>query len=235
MTTVTALSPARLAEVNANVVEVMGRIAAAARAAGREPSEVTLVAVSKTFSKELVEAAHGAGLRHFGENWVQEAAAKLPQLAALTPRPIWHMVGHLQTNKVKLALELFDLIQSVDSVHLGETIARRAGGRRIPILLEVNVAGEASKQGFRPEDLPSACDRLRAIPQLDLRGLMTVAPAVDHPEAAEPVFRCLRELRDELGLQELSMGMTDDFEVAVREGATILRIGRAIFGPRSYP
>ncbi len=222
-------------DIAANLRTIQARVAHAAAAAGRPADSVTIVAVSKTFPADLVTAAHQAGVRHFGENWVQEAAAKLPQLAALTPRPIWHMVGHLQTNKVKLALELFDLIQSVDSVHLGETIARRAGGRRIPILLEVNVAGEASKQGFRPEDLPSACDRLRAIPQLDLRGLMTVAPAVDHPEAAEPVFRCLRELRDELGLQELSMGMTDDFEVAVREGATILRIGRAIFGPRSYP
>ena len=222
-------------DIAANLRTIQARVAHAAAAAGRPADSVTIVAVSKTFPADLVTAAHQAGVRHFGENWVQEAAAKLPQLAALTPRPIWHMVGHLQTNKVKLALELFDLIQSVDSVHLGETIARRAGGRRIPILLEVNVAGETSKQGFRPEDLPSACDRLRAIPQLDLRGLMTVAPAVDHPEAAEPVFRCLRELRDELGLQELSMGMTDDFEVAVREGATILRIGRAIFGPRSYP
>ncbi len=222
-------------DIAANLRTIQARVAHAAAAAGRPADSVTIVAVSKTFPADLVTAAHQAGVRHFGENWVQEAAAKLPQLAALTPRPVWHMVGHLQTNKVKLALELFDLIQSVDSVHLGETIARRAGGRRIPILLEVNVAGEASKQGFRPEDLPSACDRLRAIPQLDLRGLMTVAPAVDHPEAAEPVFRCLRELRDELGLQELSMGMTDDFEVAVREGATILRIGRAIFGPRSYP
>ena len=222
-------------DIAANLRTIQARVAHAAAAAGRPADSVTIVAVSKTFPADLVTAAHQAGVRHFGENWVQEAAAKLPQLAALTPRPIWHMVGHLQTNKVKLALELFDLIQSVDSVHLGETIARRAGGRCIPILLEVNVAGEASKQGFRPEDLPSACDRLRAIPQLDLRGLMTVAPAVDHPEAAEPVFRCLRELRDELGLQELSMGMTDAFEVAVREGATILRIGRAIFGPRSYP
>lgn len=222
-------------DIAANLRTIQARVAHAAAAAGRPADSVTIVAVSKTFPADLVTAAHQAGVRHFGENWVQEAAAKLPQLAALTPRPIWHMVGHLQTNKVKLALELFDLIQSVDSVHLGETIARRADGRCIPILLEVNVAGEASKQGFRPEDLPSACDRLRAIPQLDLRGLMTVAPAVDHPEAAEPVFRCLRELRDELGLQELSMGMTDDFEVAVREGATILRIGRAIFGPRSYP
>ena len=226
---------ASVQDIAANLRTIQARVAHAAAAAGRPADSVTIVAVSKTFPADLVTAAHQAGVRHFGENWVQEAAAKLPQLAALTPRPIWHMVGHLQTNKVKLALELFDLIQSVDSVHLGETIARRAGGRRIPILLEVNVAGEASKQGFRPEDLPSACDRLRAIPQLDLRGLMTVAPAVDHPEAAEPVFRCLRELRDELGLQELSMGMTDDFEMAVREGATILRIGRAIFGPRSYP
>ena len=222
-------------DIAANLRTIQARVAHAAAAVGRPADSVTIVAVSKTFPADLVTAAHQAGVRHFGENWVQEAAAKLPQLAALTPRPIWHMVGHLQTNKVKLALELFDLIQSVDSVHLGETIARRAGGRRIPILLEVNVAGETSKQGFRPEDLPSACDRLRSIPQLDLRGLMTVAPAVDHPEAAEPVFRCLRELRDVLGLQELSMGMTDDFEVAVREGATILRIGRAIFGPRSYP
>ena len=234
MTTATALSPARLAEINANVGEVMGRIAAAARAAGRDPSEVTLVAVSKTFSKELVEAAHGAGVRHFGENWVQEAAEKLPALTSLTPKPTWHLIGHLQTNKIKAALDLFDVIESIDSVHLAEALARRAGGRTLRLLLEVNVSGEPSKHGFRPEDLPAALHTIRAVPELSVEGMMTVAPETSDPESVRPVFRRLRELRDEHGLRELSMGMSGDYEVAIQEGATMVRIGRAIFGARTY-
>ncbi|MSQ27692.1 MAG: YggS family pyridoxal phosphate-dependent enzyme [Dehalococcoidia bacterium] len=219
-------------QITANVAGVMRRIAHAAERAGRPPDVVTLVAVSKTFSAAHVAAAHQAGLRHFGENWIQEAAGKLPALAGLSPRPVWHMIGHLQTNKVKQALELFDLIESVDSTHLGEAIAHRAGDRSIPVLLEVNVGGEPSKHGFRPAEVATACATLRQLPQLEVRGLMTVAPEVDDPEQARPVFRELRRLRDELGLAELSMGMTGDFEVAIQEGATLVRLGRAIFGAR---
>ncbi|MEK7214326.1 MAG: YggS family pyridoxal phosphate-dependent enzyme [Chloroflexota bacterium] len=226
----TTESPA--GQITANVAGIMRRIAHAAERAGRSPDLVTVVAVSKTFSAAGVAAAHEAGLRHFGENWVQEAADKLPALAGLSPRPVWHMIGHLQTNKVKQALELFDLIESVDSTHLGEAIAHRAGDRTIPVLLEVNVAEEPSKHGFRPSEVAAACATLRQLPQLDVQGLMTVAPEVDDPEQVRPVFRELRRLRDQLGLAGLSMGMTGDFEVAIQEGATLVRLGRAIFGAR---
>lgn len=217
-------------DVAANIATVRSRIQAAARAAGRDPNEVSLVAVAKTFPAELIREAHRAGLRHFGENWVQEAQEKLPALKDLQPRPTWHMVGHLQTNKVKAALDIFDLIESVDSIRLGEAISRRAGDRKVPVLLEVNVAGETTKQGFAPEDLPGALKALRTI--LDVRGLMTVAPEVEDPEQVRPVFRRLRELAQQEGLKELSMGMSEDFEVAIQEGATMVRLGRAIFGYR---
>lgn len=223
---------ASAADIAANVAAVRGRIERAARSAGRDPASVTLVAVSKSFPAAAVSLAHAAGVRHFGENWVQEAAAKLPLLAGLTPRPVWHFVGHLQTNKVRAALDLFDVIESVDSLHLAQAIARRAGGAPVPVLVEVNVAGESSKFGFSPEETPAAVERLRALPGLEVRGLMTVAPETPDPEQVRPVFRRLRQLAQGLGLPELSMGMTNDFEVAVQEGATIVRLGRAVFGPR---
>ena len=210
------------------------QIADACRRAGRSPEAVTIVAVSKGFPPEAVREAFSAGLSQFGENRVQEAQAKLPLLAGLAPQPTWHMVGHLQTNKVKTALSLFDIIQSVDSLHLAQEISRRAPQSvRVPVLLEVNVAGEAAKFGFSPDELPARAAEVRALPGLDVRGLMTVAPLVADAEAARPVFRRLREMGESLGLRELSMGMTDDFAVAVEEGATIVRIGRAIFGERS--
>jgi len=210
------------------------QIADACRRAGRSPEDVTIVAVTKGFPPEAVREGAAAGLSQFGENRVQEAQAKLPMLAGLAPRPTWHMVGHLQTNKVKTALGLFDIIQSVDSLHLAQEIGRRAPQSvRVPVLLEVNVAGEAAKFGFSPDELPARAAEVRALPGLDVRGLMTVAPLVANAEAARPVFRRLREMGESLGLRELSMGMTDDFAVAVEEGATIVRIGRAIFGERS--
>jgi len=141
------------------------------------------------------------------------------------------MVGHLQTNKAKTALELFDIIHSVDSVKLAEVLSHRAE-RRIPILLEVNIGGEESKFGFAEEELAPAIEQISKLPNLEIKGLMTIAPLVEDPEQVRPVFRRLRQLRDSLGLEQLSMGMTDDFEVAIEEGATIVRIGRAIFGPR---
>jgi hypothetical protein len=144
------------------------------------------------------------------------------------------MVGHLQTNKVKTVLGLFDIIQSVDSLHLAQEISRRAPQSvRVPVLLEVNVAGEATKYGFAPDELPAAAGQARALPGLEVRGLMTVAPVAGDPQEARPVFRRLRSLAESLDLRELSMGMSDDFQVAVEEGATIVRVGRAIFGERS--
>ena len=205
------------------------RVERAAERADRSPADVTIVAVSKSFPPEAIEEAAAAGIVHVGENRVQEAAAKFPGLRGLALT--WHLVGHLQTNKAKTALELFDIIHSVDSLHLAETLSHRAQ-RPLPVLLEVNVAGEASKFGFPPGEVAAAAQAVTRLPHLDLRGLMTIAPFVSDPETVRPVFRELRRLRDALGLAELSMGMTDDFEVAIEEGATLVRIGRAIFGER---
>lgn len=219
--------------IEANVRGVGERIAQAAARAGRLPTDVTIIGATKTVGPEAIAAAHRAGIMHFGENWVQEASEKIRYLERLEPSPIWHMIGHLQTNKVKAALELFQTIDTVDSIKLGEFIARRAT-HSIPILLEVNVAGEASKSGLPLEEVESAYEALRQLPELDVLGLMTVAPLVEDPKEVRWVFQRLRELRDVLGLRHLSMGMTDDFEVAVEEGSTMVRIGRAIFGERPH-
>ena len=218
-------------DIEHNVKEVEKRIARACEKAGRSPDEVTLVVVTKTIAPAQIEAAFQAGIRHFGENRIQEAVAKLPLLANLGSRPTWHMVGHLQTNKAKTALELFDIIHSVDSIKLAEVLSRRAE-RTIPILLEVSIAGEESKFGFAEGEIPSAIKQISQLPNLEVKGLMTIAPWVEDQEEVRPVFRRLRQLGDSSGLEHLSMGMTDDFEVAIEEGATMVRIGRAIFGPR---
>jgi pyridoxal phosphate enzyme (YggS family) len=224
----------QVSDVPSNLARVRERIAAACCRADRSPDEVTLVGVTKGFPPEVIAEACAAGLEDAGENRVQEAAHKIEALAARGVRPRWHLVGHLQTNKVGAALELFAIIHSIDSLRLAEAMDRRAQ-HTVPVLLEVNVAGEATKHGFAPDEVASAVSGVGALPNLDLRGLMTVAPAVDDPEAVRPVFRRLRELRDANGLAELSMGMTDDFEVAIEEGATMVRVGRAIFGERSAP
>ena len=221
-----------------NLRSVRERLAAACERAGRSPDEVTIVGVSKTFPPPLVIEACRAGLTDIGESRVQEGAAKIPKVEALGSRPRWHLVGHLQTNKVKTALGLFDIIHSVDSLRLAEFISRQVTSLPVqkagtlPVLLEINVAVEASKFGLRPEETGPTLEQIARLPGLAAQGLMTVAPLVDDPEEVRPVFRELRRLRDALGLRDLSMGMTDDFEVAIEEGATIVRIGRAIFGPR---
>ena len=217
-----------------NLRRVQERVDAACRRAGRSPAEVTLVGISKSFPASAVVAAYAAGLRDMGENRVQEAAAKIPPAAAQGATPRWHLVGHLQSNKVKTALGLFDIIHSVDSLRLAEAISRQAT-KPTPVLLEVNVAGEESKFGLRPEELAETLAQARSLPNVDVRGLMTVAPLVEDAEAVRPVFRRLRELAGALALPELSMGMSDDFEVAVEEASTMIRIGRAIFGPRVEP
>jgi len=220
----------RLATIAQRLSHVQQRVERAAERAGRSPADVTIVAISKGFPPSAIEEAVAAGIVHVGENRVQEAAAKILALRGL---PVsWHLVGHLQTNKAKTALELFDIIHSVDSLHLAEVLSRPDRSGPLPILLEVNAAGEASKFGFPPGEVAAAAQAIARLPHLDLRGLMTVAPLVSDPETVRPVFRELRRLRDALGLRELSMGMTDDFEVAVEEGATLVRIGRAIFGER---
>jgi pyridoxal phosphate enzyme (YggS family) len=218
-------------DIEANIREVQRRIARACERSHRSPDEITLVAITKGVEVPAIRTAFNLGIRDFGENRVQEAEAKIVQLADLKPNVTWHMVGHLQSNKAKSAVELFDIIHSVDSVRLAEILNRRAQ-KTLPVLLEVNVSGEATKGGFSVVETEAAVKAIKQLPNLKVLGLMTVAPFVADAEEVRPVFRKLRELRDLLGLEHLSMGMTDDFEVAIEEGATMLRIGRAIFGER---
>jgi hypothetical protein len=190
-----------------------------------------LIAVSKAIEPELVEDAFVAGLTIFGESKVQEAKAKIPMVSS---RARWHLIGHLQSNKARDAVDLFDVIHSVDSLKLAEEVNKWAdrAGKTQAILLEVNVSGEASKFGLKPEDLESTLMAINPLRRLEIRGLMTVAPYVKEAAEVRPYFRRLRALRDALGLRELSMGMSHDYEVAIEEGATLLRIGTAIFGER---
>ena len=214
------------------VASVQGRIAAACARVGRDPRGVTLVAVSKTCPPTAIAEAYRAGVRHFGENRVQEAEEKVPQVSALGAAPVWHLVGHLQTNKAKTAAGLFAIIHSVDSPRIAETLSRHAPAA-LPVFLEVNMGGEASKSGAALQEVAALWKAVQGLPHIQVLGLMTVAPLAADPEAVRPLFRRLRETRDGLGLVGLSMGMTDDFEVAIEEGATHVRIGRAIFGERS--
>lgn len=222
----------RRQELAARIAAVRARIEAACARAGRDPGTVTLVGVSKTHSVGTIAAAHAAGLRDVGENRVQEAAPKIGALYAAGISPVWHLVGHLQTNKVGAALGLFAILHGVDSERLAEAVSR-AARRPVRVFLQVNIAEEASKYGADPVAAPALAERIGRLPNIDLAGLMTVAPRADNPEDVRPLFRRLRALRDALGLRELSMGMTDDFEVAVEEGATLVRVGRAIFGERT--
>ncbi len=223
------ISPEQIA---ANVITVRARIAAACDRAGRDPAGVTLIAVTKTHAAEAVAAAYAAGLRDFGENRVQEAETKIPAARALGVEATWHLIGNLQRNKAAAARRLFDVIHSIDSLRLAETISLHVT-EPVRVLVEVNVTGEATKHGVSPAEAPGLCAGVARLPHLDLLGLMTVAPIVADPEDARSVFRRLRELRDGLGLRELSMGMTGDFEPAIEEGATFVRVGRAIFGART--
>jgi pyridoxal phosphate enzyme (YggS family) len=228
-----------LSQVSQNLEEVRGRIAAAARRAGRDPAQVRLVAVTKTVPLDRLKEALAAGQRLFGENYLQEAKDKI---ATLGPGAGWHFVGHLQTNKARGAVALFDLIHSVDRLRLAQALndAGAKIGKVQEILLQVNLAGEESKSGAAPEAVPDLVRQISRLPNLRLLGLMTMPPYFPDPEAARPFFQALRELRNllvqpEAGggpLPELSMGMTGDFEVAVEEGATLIRVGTAIFGPR---
>jgi pyridoxal phosphate enzyme (YggS family) len=217
--------------IEGNVKDIQRRIAAACERAGRSTDDVELVAVTKTIDTPAIEEAFHAGVRHFGENRVQEAAPKIERLATIRPELTWHMVGHLQTNKAKTAADIFDIIQSIDSLRLAEALSGRSQ-RRLPVLIEVNVGGEESKSGLPPSELDEAVERIARLPNLRVDGLMTIAPWVEDAEEVRPVFRRLRQIRDALGLRHLSMGMTGDFEVAIEEGATMVRIGRAIFGER---
>ena len=225
-------------DVRANLAAVRERIAEAARRAGRRDDTVLLVAVSKTVDVDGVRAAIAAGVPALGENRVQEAREKVGAIGRPVP---WHLIGHLQTNKVRDALECFDLIQSVDRLPLAQALSSRAvqAGRRADVLVQVNVGDEPQKGGIRPEDLRAGLEAMAALPGLRLRGLMTIPPLPRDPEDSRPHYRQLSKLLEAARgwglpgeLTELSMGMSGDFEVGVEEGATIVRVGTAIFGPR---
>ncbi|HSY19477.1 MAG TPA: YggS family pyridoxal phosphate-dependent enzyme [Candidatus Acidoferrales bacterium] len=220
-----------------NLNSVRQRIAAACQRVGRAEDSVTLLAVSKSHPPETIRAAVDAGQVHFGENKIQEAKAKIP----LSPgKARWQFIGHLQSNKVRDAVELFEMIQGVDSLAIAREISKRAeqAAKSIPILLEVNVAGESSKFGYQPEQLLAELNDLNALPRIEIHGLMAIPPFSPVAEKSRPYFQRLRELKTRaeaaLGapLPQLSMGMSGDFEIAIEEGATIVRVGTALFGER---
>lgn len=226
-----------------NIAQIRERIEYAARRAGRSASDIRLMAVTKTHPPERIRDAYSAGLRLFGENRVQEFSGKAAELSQLSEAE-WHMIGHLQTNKAMKAAELFTAIDSVDSIKLAERLnsAAQALNKKLDCLIEVNVGGEAAKSGVVPEspELEALMTSAAKFDSLRMRGLMTVPPFTNDPEGARPFFRKLRELRDEIarrklpsvGMDVLSMGMSHDFEVAIEEGSTCVRVGTAIFGER---
>jgi pyridoxal phosphate enzyme (YggS family) len=219
----------RIAEALARVEE---RVQNAAARAGRRRDEITLIGVSKVHPAPAILEAYEGGLRHFGENYVQEFQGKRAALGEL-PGAVFHMIGHLQSNKARAAAELFDVIQTVDSARLARRL--QEAGKRLQVLIEVKLSPEETKTGVAEGDLPALLDAVRAQPCLELRGLMVMPPWSDDPEAARPFFRRLRQLGQQHRLPELSMGMSHDFEAAIEEGATMIRVGTAIFGPRRRP
>jgi len=225
-------------DISTNLNSIRQAIEAACTRVGRDPASVLLVAVSKGHPPEKVRDASAAGQMVFGENRVQEARVKIEECPG---RLRWHLIGHLQSNKCRDAVELFEMIESVDSLPLAQEISKWANkqAKTMPVLLEVNVAGEATKFGFKPDQLLSTLSEINALPKIEIHGLMTIAPWTAEPEKVRPIFRRLRELKEQADqiigapLPHLSMGMSGDFAVAIEEGATIVRIGTALFGPRS--
>jgi len=223
--------------VERNFAEVTDRIAAACARAGRSPDSVLLVAVTKTVGTDIARVLYDLGVRDIGENRVQEAMRKFEQLHDLDFR--WHMIGHLQTNKVKRAVQIFSMVHSVDRLHLAQELDKRCGrlNMKMPVLIQVNVSGEESKFGAAPEEAPKLIEEMSRLEHISIEGLMTMAPFYEDSEKCRPVFRALRELRDKIAemkienvrMEHLSMGMTNDYEIAVEEGATMVRIGSALF------
>jgi len=223
-----------------NLASIQERISKAALRAGRNPAEIRLVAVSKTVSTENIQQAIAAGVTILGENYVQEARNKIARVGS---QVAWHFIGHLQSNKARYAVELFSMIHSVDRLSLAEALDKEASkqGKRLPVLIQVNISGEESKSGIDPHGTLQLLERIAGLEHLSVQGLMTMPPWFEDPEDARPYFIALRKLREELAskkihgvsFQELSMGMSGDFEVAIEEGATLVRVGTAIFGPRS--
>ena len=230
------LTQSKIDEIAARLTAVRERIARAARRAERDPAAVRLVLASKTQPPAAIRAAYAAGAREFGENYVQEAAAKQDALADLGDLR-WHLIGHLQTNKARDAANRFALIHSLDSARLAAALGRTRPVPRVAVLIEVNAAGEASKSGVAAAEVERLIEQARAT--VEILGLMTIPPPASDPERSRSHFAALRAMRDRLAaatglaLSELSMGMTDDFEVAIEEGATIVRVGRAVFGERA--
>ncbi len=226
--------------VSENLASIRHRIATAATRCGRDASQIRLVAVSKTYVSEIIRLAWDAGQHVFGENRVQDALPKIPELPSEAE---WHFIGHMQTNKIRKALPHFALFHGIDNLDLARQMSRIAGELNLTanILLEVNVSGEESKFGFSPDALRYSLNELLSLPHIQIQGLMTMAPYSDNPESARPCFAGLKKLRDELQkisgaqLPELSMGMSGDFEIAIEEGASIIRVGSSIFGERIAP
>ncbi len=243
MSEVETASEEKIRSIAENVTRVKTRIEQAARRAGREPSEVRLVAASKMVDAARLRASLASGVDILGENYLQEARQKIGQLGAHAAE--WHCIGALQRNKVRYIFDLFSMVHAVDRLELADEINRRGErlGRHMAVLLEVNLGGEVSKSGFTPQALMDEVEQLAGMPHLQVRGLMTIPPPAPAPESARPFFQELRDLRDRLtqrgiaglAFDDLSMGMTADFEVAIEEGATLVRVGTAIFGPRPAP
>jgi PLP dependent protein len=211
--------------------QVEERIQAAARRAGRRRDEITLIAVTKIFPASAIREAYALGLRHFGENYVQEFAGKRPELDDLA-EATYHLIGHLQSNKTKIAADLFHVVQTVDSAKLARRLAEP--GRTLDVMIEIRLSEEDSKSGGAAEEIPALIDAIREHSNLRLTGLMTMPPWSDDPEISRPYFRRLRALAEAHGLAQLSMGMSHDLEAAIEEGATHIRVGTALFGPRKY-
>jgi hypothetical protein len=225
-----------MSEVGDNLLRVRERIERAAQRVGRNPNEIKLVAVSKTVESARIKEAIEAGVTILGENYVQEAQKKIEEIGRLVA---WHFIGHLQSNKAKYAVRLFDMIHSLDSIPLIEELNRRAKqvDRIMKVLIEVNLSGEATKFGTDEEKISNLAKRILAVDHLSLEGLMTMPPYFDSPEMSRPYYIRLRELKEKMAkegipMKELSMGMSSDFEIAIEEGATYVRVGTAIFGPR---
>jgi pyridoxal phosphate enzyme (YggS family) len=232
-----------MSDVKSNYKNILQRIATAADRVGRDPAEIKLVAVSKTHPASMIRAAIEAGCKIFGENKVQEAESKILEIGRNAAE--WHLIGHLQSNKVRKAVQLFDVIHSLDSVELADRLERiciEEGRENLPVLIQVDLAREETKSGIGEDELPGLVDSLRRSERLRLIGLMVLPPYFDDPEATRQFFKKLRDIRDRLkdqnafadGSGELSMGMSHDFEVAIEEGSTIVRVGTAIFGERQY-
>jgi PLP dependent protein len=219
-------------DIRANLGRVQKAVARACARADRSPDHVLVIAVSKTMEAERIRLAIEAGIAALGENRVQEAKEKIAALGHPVP---WHLIGSLQTNKARDAARLFEWIHSVDRIELARELSRRAGDRVLNVLLQVNLGDEPQKAGIAPAEVKRLAESVAGLPGLRVRGLMAIPPVAENPEHTRPHFRRLRELRDELGFEHCSMGMSADYEIAIEEGATMVRVGTAIFGPRTGP